>query len=110
MSKEARLTRIWLRQQILKMLMGQNAGLYRKTNKCPFCLKYGRPKPENLWAEISDCSRCPIFIGLEKESCDTNIGLKFINEWMGGSVWNKKVKKDKAIPGALAIYMWLFEL
>jgi hypothetical protein len=102
MTREARQTQKRLEGEILKLLKGRGAELYQygtmNRRKCAFCKRYQDNR------RLDNCSCCPIFIGNNRERC--------LSVWGGlraiGS--NMEFRPYDAIPGALAIYMWLEEL
>lgn len=91
MTREARLTQKRLEGEILKLLEGNCASLYHVD--CAFCLKYE-----------DSCSRCPLKLGNRDLGCARRRGyFRGISESM-------IIGDPNAIPGALAIHMWLFDL
>ena len=106
MTREARLTQQRLEGEILKLLEGEGIGLFHGTKECSFCQKYG-VKGRGVWIGqefyfMEDCSRCPINIHLGSR-CNNHSVIETIDSHMENCT-------TRAIPGALAIYMWLFEL
>jgi hypothetical protein len=110
MTHAARLTQKRLEGEILKLLEGESARLFANgAQNCLFCKKYGSiVKVSYDFHKVTDCSRCPVFIGLGC-ICDEDNLLKNIHDRMVSMIWEPR-EKDNAIPGALAIHLWLFEL
>ena len=93
MTKEARLTRKRMKGEILKLLEGKEAGLFQWSDDCEFCQKY----------RDGGCEKCPLYLGNNNKVCNHG------GEFMRISTQMMKCT-PLAIPGALAIYMWLFGL
>ena len=116
MTKEARLTQRRLEGEIKGIIEGKNATpCANSVNKCAFCRKYGDIKKAegDYFLDdsyyIVDCGQCPIYIGL-KGRCYSSGPIKTIEDHMANVEWKGSEAQNKAIPGALAIYMWLYEL
>lgn len=93
MTREARQTQKRLEGEILKPLEGKSARLKTTRGECEFCLKYDR---------TPDCEECPLEKSYPGDAC-THKDFRNI-------YFNMIDVEDDAIPGALAIYMWLEEL
>ena len=99
MTHEARLTQKRLEGEILKLLRGEKAELFSDPTLCAFCKIYFDGK---RW----ECEGCPVGKGIRNYRghlpCEGHSTFEIEN--------NMKSCNDLAIPGALAIYMWLEEL
>lgn len=93
MTKEARLTQKYLRGEILKLLDGERAALKTSRFKCAFCLQYDR---------TPDCEKCPLEKCYPGAACTHDDFQNIHIDMLHGN--------EDAIPGALAIYMWLYDL
>ncbi len=93
MTREARLTQKRLEGEILKLVEGESASLKTSRFECAFCLKYDR---------TPDCKECPLEKCYPGDAC--------LHEDFRSIHFDMMFAKNKAIPGALAIHMWLFEL
>ncbi len=93
MTREARQTQKRLEGEILKLLEGEEGSLYAGPEGCAFCKKHLRG---------FYCGDCPLVQGSTEECC-------YCNEFQSIDADMILVQPD-AIPGALAIYMWLEEL
>ena len=94
MTREARLTQKRLEGEILELLAGRAAFLYEAPLNCEFCQKYH---------VLEGCGRCPLMLGNNGLPCCSSYG-----EFSGIASLMQFGFPD-AIPGALAIYLWLFE-
>lgn len=92
MTHAARLTQKYLEGEILKLLEGESARLYRAGCECNFCDDYS----------AYGCPDCPIRIGNAGYHCRHGKFRQIANSMLG--------VRPSAIPGALAIHMWLYEL
>lgn len=108
MTREARQTQKRLEGEIGKMLEGHSGYLYNSPN-CAFCQKYGNivtvpilAYPNLSYSYTKDCGKCPLLRGLGRR-CYRDRVVRTIDDYMVNVL-------DDAIPGALAIYMWLEEL
>ncbi len=93
MTREARLTQKYLEGEILKLLEGKDGSLRRPASNCEFCKKFD---------ENPDCGGCPLKRFYPIGGC-CHADFEEINRDM-------YLQEPDAIPGALAIYMWLYEL
>lgn len=96
MTHEARQTQKRLEGEILKLLEGEDACLYDDPSECGFCEKY----KERIGF---GCGKCPLVQDFSPSGNCFGGVFRTIDLLMHSA-------KPDAIPGALAIYMWLEEL